>query len=555
MVLKKNNHLGIRRGISSLIVAVILLPVVFGVLAYSVYNLRTQYVTYSNLLASQEYRALSHAESIEGTIKTSANIINLKMKNTGLSTSIVEYIVVKANFTTGSSILFVINLTSTTFSVADPIKQINVTGTIQQGKGLVLPPGAESRIEIQFDYDLEHAEAGGVTQYGTYIQFKPPVTTAASSLSTTLIMFTVPSLTDLQTRSDVQVVNSSEVLAPGSPEDPGYGMTVASSDSGLWCLYKEYKDADMVGTVSYTVAAVGFSGGWSLTREGPPMYSILFSTDYLYNSNLVIKNSTSVTDLSSLLDKYVAVRVISYEYTGYISINGSDNTNNPADVVGIKLYGQDQNPGDKLQLNGTASKVYVYVRESSCGSSDSVSYTPYLVLGDFDNNGYTELLFITEDGYYSYYGYDGDTLYNLDLNDYSKIPLTLLFTGYPIDSNKYVAVEITVRYYFHDNIGGDEQANDYDSWILNIGLYDPENKTLTSYYTLRYQYLTKLEDTYPPSWNYQIDTIQLLVPQTGKTYYVALQFRDPFPAQQYDDMGDIMVGVEYLSIVLMQQQS
>ncbi|MEB3755402.1 MAG: hypothetical protein GSR79_00870, partial [Desulfurococcales archaeon] len=401
----------------------------------------------------------------------------------------------------------------------------------------------------------------GVTEFGTYISFKPPVEAAVSSVSTTLVMFTVPSLTDLQTRSDVQIANSSEVLAPASPEDPGYGMTLASSDSGLWCLYREYKDASMVGTVSYTTAAIGFSGGWSLTREGPPVYSILFTTDYLYSSDLIIKNSTDVTSISSLLNTYDAVRVISYEYTGYIAINNTDNSKNPANVVGIKLYGQDQSPGDKLELNGTANKVYVYVRTDSCGSSDSVSYTPYLVLGDFDNNGYTELLFITEDGYYSYYGYDGYSgyynwrYYNIDLNDYSEIPLTIMFTGYPIDSNKYVAVEITVRYYFHDNIGGDEQANDYNKWILNIGLYDPENKTLTSYYTLRYQYLTKLEDTYPPDWDYRIDTIQLLVPQTGKTYYVTLQFRDPFPAQQYDDMGDIMVGVEYLSIVLMQQPS
>ncbi|MEB3755250.1 MAG: hypothetical protein GSR79_00085, partial [Desulfurococcales archaeon] len=235
--MKKNNHLRIRRGISSLIVAVILLPVVFGVLAYSVYNLRTQYVTYSNLLASQEYRALSHAESIEGIIKTSANIINLKMKNSGLSTSTVKYIVVKANFTTGGSILFVVNLTNSTFSVADPIKEINVTGTIEPGKGLVLPPGSLAKVEIQFNNDVEDAVAGGVTEFGTYISFKPPVEAAVSSVSTTLVMFTVPSLTDLQTRSDVQIANSAEVLAPASPEDPGYGMTLASSDSGLWCLY------------------------------------------------------------------------------------------------------------------------------------------------------------------------------------------------------------------------------------------------------------------------------------------------------------------------------
>ncbi|MCE4606468.1 MAG: hypothetical protein F7B59_03955 [Desulfurococcales archaeon] len=567
----------IRLGISSIIVAIILLPVIFGVLAYSIYNLRTQYVMYSNLLANQEYRALSHTESVSGIIKTTADTVILELINNGLSTSTVKYVMVKVNLTEGSNLLFIINLTNDKFNTAYPIKSINITGSVKQNQGLILPPGSRAVITIEFNSDVESASAGAVTIYGTYIQFKPPVESVVSTVSTTLVMFTVPSLTDLRTRSDVEVLDSNETLAIGSPEDPGTGMTLASPGSGLWCLYAAYNNANLTGTISYSVEAIGFSGGWSLTREGPPSYSILATTDYHYNiygNNLEISNSTKTINIGNILSQYgyQAVRIIAYDFKGFIEKDNVNNTQNPASVVGIGLYGHynpDTNRYDresKLYLNGTADKVYVYVRNDTCGSSKYVSYSPYLILGDFDNNGYTELLFITEDGYFDYYGYDGYENYvnsnsygPPDLDDYSSEPLTFVFKGYPIDSNKYVAVEVTIRYYFHDNVGGDEQALDVNHWILNLGLFDPENNSIIPYYKLRYQYLTKMEDTYPPSWDYSIDTVQILIPPTGKTYYLALQFRDPFNETTSGLLGstriggDIMLGVEYLSIVLMQQ--
>jgi len=567
-------NLAARKGISSAIVAIVLLPVIFGVLAYGIYSLRTQYVTYSNLLANQEYRALSNKESLDGILYKEQDKIVLTVENHGLSTSIIKFILVKATFSSQSNLTFIINLTNTRFSTVNPISGINVTGNVTT-RGLVVPPGGSAEISIEFSEDITSVTAGGLTVYGTYIPFKPQEKTAASIITGTFISFTIPSLTDLQNNSQVEVLNSSETLAPASPQDPGDGMTLASGYSGLWCLYEEVNNATLYGWTEYNDEGIGFSSK-PASSEGR-YYNLFFTSDLdNFYSDMDIYNSSVYPVNIGDLTQYPAVRVIVYGYQGYIQVNGIDNDNNQANVLGIKLYGQYNNETDKynagrlLYLNGKADKVFIYVRTSQCGYQTRVSYTPYLIIGDFDNNGYPELLFITEDGYFDYYGYDGyknsvssHSYRSPDLDDVSDMPLTFLFKGYPLDSNKYIAVQVTLKYYFHDNVGGDEDALDVDNWILRVGLYDPVNKSFTPYYSLRYQYLSKMEDTYPPAWDYRIDVFQIIIPQTGRTYYLALQFQDPYGEvtelvksgrlTYYAIVGgDIMVGIEYLSMVFMQ---
>jgi len=579
-------HKNRRRGVSSVIAAVILLPVILGILAYAIYNLQTQYVTYSNMLSNQAYRALSNAESLDGTIIISGNTLELSIRNNGLSNSYLEYVMVRATLSTGATTRFLLNLTTSQFTPVAPITGINTTGTIQPGKGILIQPGSKEWIYITFEDTVTDATAGGLTFYGKYVSFHPPVKAMASAIASTFVMFTVPSLTDLGSRSDIEVLDSNETLAPASPSDPGSGM-VEVGDSGLWCLVQEIDNASILGTLHYTVNAIGFSSGWTLVREGPAQYSMLVTSDkhtVADEDSLEIWNSTTQhVRINDLLSDYKGVRIIMYRYTGKIDLaddNGvTSNTNNPANVIGIRFYGYVND--SVIDLNGTAWKVYIYARSepSECGGSTTTSYTPYLILGDFDNNGYTELLFITEDGFFSTWG-GSETIVNeqgvvyytsyrspgddkdifgyysyYDFDDQSQIPLTFVFKGYPIDSNKYAAVQVSIRYYFHDNAGGDEDELTDNRWILKVGLYDPVNKTLASYYQLRYQYLSRIEDTYPPSWDFRIDTIQLLIPQTGKTYYLALQFQDPYgeePDSPYND-GDIMVGVEYLSMVFMER--
>ena len=582
-------HKNRSHGVSSVIAAIILLPVILGILAYAIYNLQTQYITYSNMLSNQAYKALSNAESLDGTIIISGNTLELSIRNNGLSNSYLEYVMVKATLSTGATTRFLLNLTTSDLVPVAPITSINTTGYIQPGKGMLVQPGSNEWIYITFEDAVTDATAGGLTFYGKYVSFHPPIKATASAIASTFVMFTVPSLTDLGSRSDIEVLDSNETLAPASPTDPGIGITEVG-DSGLWCLVDEIDNASILGPIHYTVNAIGFSSGWTLIREGPAQYSILITTDkhtIASSDYLRIWNSTTPPiSISNILSSHTGVRIVMYRYTGQINLvndtGETSNTANPANVIGIRLYGYTND--SLVYLNGTAWKVYIYARSTpgECGGSTTTSYTPFLILGDFDNNGYSELLFITEDGFFSTWGgseeivneqgkvyytsysspgddkdifsYYGYYVY-YDFDDQSQIPLTIVFKGYPIDSNKYAAVQVALRYYFHDNAGGDENELTDDRWILKVGLYDPVNKTVVSYYELRYQYLSRIEDTYPPSWDYRIDTIQLLIPQTGKTYYLALQFQDPYgeePDSPYND-GDIMVGIEYLSMVFMER--
>jgi len=323
------------------------------------------------------------------------------------------------------------------------------------------------------------------------------------------------------------------------------------------------------GYVYYTALYLGFDASWTMTRSGTARYSMM-----------IVATSRWGGDLGIGRDKYgfgnyPAYRIVIYGFSGSITVRYTyydlargrwitihrSNAAEPSDVVGIYLYGQYYGyytgaATSRIYLDGHAEKVLVYVRTTLCGFSTEVSYTPFTIIADFDNNGYPEILFTTEDALFDaedeWYGNDHDTTRfswtDIDLNDVSDKPFRIVFRGYPIDSTKYAAVQIAIRYYFHDNAARDEEEIQTNDWIVRVGLIDAQTGDEASYYELRFQTLTRYEDTYPPDWDYRIDVVLLLVPNTGHTYYLFVEFRDPYTSYSYIDDADVMIAIEYLSM-------
>ncbi|NPA96311.1 MAG: hypothetical protein GXO32_01760 [Crenarchaeota archaeon] len=559
-----------RSGISPAIAVAIIAPALMILalaLTYYMYSF-TQETAYK--ASMQVAEAMAETAPLRGTIYVANSTVILSVSNPGPSQAVIRYVYLAITTATGKNRLVLDfvngpNSTVATIYVQPPTAFV-------RGVGLAVPAGSKVAMTVDFgSVQILNATATAITSTGAVVSFTPATKNLEKGVPATLITFLVPSLTDLLTRSDIYV--NPALLAPASPSNPGQGITGGNSNSGVYCLVAKYTNARIQGYMYYTAAYVGFDAAWTQLRSGPAQYTMLLVTTPLWGGDLSI-NGTTYT-----FGTYDAYRVVIYGYTGSIKLyyvwkspvygweyDYKTNALNPANVVGIYLYAQLYGyyygvPTSRIYLDGTAQKVYVYARMPTCGASTQVSYTPYMIIGDFDNDGLPEILFTTIDSLFdvntNWVGDDIDTSqlsYTwYDLDDYSTIPFTIIFKGYPINSNKYIAVQIAIRYYFEDDAALDEQEIDTDKWILRVGLVDAQTGQLATFYELSYQYLTKHEDTYPPRWDYVIDTILLLVPQTGHTYYIELQFRDPYPAYSSYDDCDVMIGVEYLSISLIYQ--
>ena len=248
-------------------------------------------------------------------------------------------------------------------------------------------------------------------------------------------------------------------------------------------------------------------------------------------------------------------RIIIKDFEGSICIeyNNTEYINNTA--LGVYFYGGIAVPM-VLKLSGYAANVTVYIASESNNIGGA---QPYFFFTDTDGNGLPEMFFVTEDFEYGHVDSIGDYRCNnygcYDLLDKSLYPLWIIFSSneYVVDSSKYAQVLFTIRLYFHDNAGGDtDDVDDPKKGLFGIYLIDPETGEIVSSREFIYQELDDIEDTWPPNTNFVTFTIPLIVPNTGKKYYIAMAFQDPYYYRSYQgydiDDVDFTLGIEWVGL-------
>ncbi|MET1101541.1 MAG: hypothetical protein ABWW69_03570, partial [Pyrodictiaceae archaeon] len=222
----------------------------------------------------------------------------------------------------------------------------------------------------------------------------------------------------------------------------------------------------------------------------------------------------------------------------------------------------------KLFLSGTADEVKYYITVSNTPSN----YEPYIFVGDYDGNGFAEIVFTDEDTGFGGAPIDlGSILTVCDDNDdgffmdYSVNESSLLLiylnsSQFLVDPSKYGMVEVSARAYFHDNEGAEDGGcvTISDKPILGFYLVDPgpdgrlgtEDDKIVSSHELIYQQLDAEETTYPPNKNFVSITATLAVPESKspRKYVIAIGFLDPYNGVGANDV-DYTLAVEAINVV------
>ena len=340
-----------------------------------------------------------------------------------------------------------------------------------------------------------------------------------------------------------------------------------------------------VGPAKYVVALTTYDPGCSycnimnVTFPNGTVKTYHMDSDFPLGWRLVIKGFTPDkpqdiwlryyvnTESQNLNDIYKqGAEVGSY----YINVNATG-----LKTLGLWwLYGNRIADASWLWMKGKAEEVLIYADEPG---EEQFSYRPFFYVMDVDNDGIPEFVFATEDDGFGWAGTCNDYVVcdapsctdtiitpigierGLLLDDWSVKPFWVNITNpaYLIPGNKYAMVTVTIRIYFHDNLGDDIQEVDFSNRVLfGIYLINSEGKIVNSR-EYDYQELSVLEDTFPPNQNFFTMTVSLLVPNTNDTYHIGIMFQDPYDDCYhtyyhegnvgYDD-GDFIMAIEWLGL-------
>lgn len=205
----------------------------------------------------------------------------------------------------------------------------------------------------------------------------------------------------------------------------------------------------------------------------------------------------------------------------------------------------------RIFINGTADRVVIY--GSSINATREEGLDPYLFVGDIDSNDNTEILFITQ---------DFTTGNRSSINDQILVggaltravdtninPLRFIFSGQPINGKKYSAAVLSVRLLFWDNSEDDISNND-NRIIVRAGLYDNTTGSFIYATYLGYYELNRYRSVRPFSISYIVRDFVINIPPVDKDFYVGLEIIDPFLLEDTVNDADIIIGIEYVGIVL-----
>jgi len=448
------------------------------------------------------------------------------------------------------------------------------------------------------------------TSRGNIIEVKKIVAVMAQKATAVIITPVTLNVVTLANRTDI-AVNDEQVIPP-TPTNMGTGMARTTLDGKYITALVRYAHiaSKVLGTYTVKIRGgrpdssdysvyfnnifIGYSPEWSRDREGPRRYNILITsclplTLTVYKSDEIIPGILNISTklYEETNEAYVFNVDVCYrmKILNYIPYNDRLVLYYDADHDGVfdELVNEDAlgywwlyanqlvsvSSGYKyvegyIILNGTADEIDIYVDASSLGFDDIIqgSYEPYIFSADVDGNGYPEFLFITEDASYSRFsGYVYNDIYdNNFIDDWSTKKFLINLTGYTINGEDTAMVQIAIRTYFHDNLGGDTDEVEYtDRTIFGIYLVDTTTGKIVNSREWNYQELDDLEDTWPPNRNFVMLTATLVVPSQG-TYYIAIGFQDPYSdfiideytpwpcSSQGSDDGDFVIALEIAGI-------
>jgi hypothetical protein len=247
--------------------------------------------------------------------------------------------------------------------------------------------------------------------------------------------------------------------------------------------------------------------------------------------------------------KYVNLSKSTREYFRYrIKIEGFRGNASFIDAHGV--WDLNQYPDiyvyGRLVLSGVADRVAVYVN----GTGEAVvGLDPFVFVGDLDYNGNTETVLVTED-----YTYGNSTVINdrrggVPVVDESSKTMRLVFWNIPIDSNQYSMGVVTLRFFYWDN-SQDPLLDNYNRVVLRIGLYDNETASLVYSVSVSYYELVRYRSVEIVSMSWIVKDFLVFIPDTGKTYYVAVEIQDPFYMEGTINDADLIIGIEYVGLML-----
>ncbi|MCS7110957.1 MAG: hypothetical protein N3D82_03475 [Ignisphaera sp.] len=206
----------------------------------------------------------------------------------------------------------------------------------------------------------------------------------------------------------------------------------------------------------------------------------------------------------------------------------------------------------RIRLSGQADRVLLYTNTTYSGRA-VVGLEPYVLIGDINRNNNTEILFATQDFSTGNRNSKNDVVPgvtpSIDLLDSSAAPIRIIFSGTSIDSSRYSTAILTVRMFFWDNSEDDISDND-NRIVMRVGLYDNTTKSFVYSTYLSYHELSRYRHVRPFSTSYITKDFTMHIPNTGRRYYIAIELLDPFYLESNRNDADLIVGLEYVGIVL-----
>lgn len=202
-----------------------------------------------------------------------------------------------------------------------------------------------------------------------------------------------------------------------------------------------------------------------------------------------------------------------------------------------------------ITLSGRADRVAIYASNRTVTGTTGLD--PYIFIGDLNNNGNTEVIFVTQDRSVGDRNVVNDAPQSGSARyiDYSVKPIRVVFSGTPINSLSYSSAVLSMRMFFWDNSKDDISDND-NRVVLRVGLYDPQNRSFIYSVELSYYELNRYRGVQPFSVSYISKDFTVYIPKTGRVYYVAVEFLDPYWVDGTRNDADLIIGIEYIGIAL-----